>query len=65
MVPRSTSSILAVSEALCQAEVEGLTLQEQGQERNHEYQEDTDDAAINPGEHGAQVVAARRTEELS
>jgi hypothetical protein len=34
------------------------TLNEQRQEGNHEHQEDTDDATMNPVEYGRQVVAA-------
>ena len=41
------------------------TLQEERQEGNHEDQEDTDDATIDPGENGTEVVASLRTEELS
>lgn len=37
---------------------EALTLNEEWQECNHEYQEDTNDAALDPLEDGGEVVAA-------
>ena len=40
-------------------------MQEQRQERNHEHQEDTDDAVVDPLERRGEVVAADGTDELS
>ena len=42
-----------------------LTLQEEGQERDHEHEEDTDDAVVDPLERRREVVAADGTDELS
>ena len=44
---------------------EALTLEEEREERNHEHEEDTNDATVNPSENGGEVVAARRSDELA
>jgi len=42
------------------------TLEEKRQEGNHEHQENTDNATLDPGEDGVEVVASRlATNELS
>jgi hypothetical protein len=40
------------------------TLEEEGQERNQEHQENTDDATLDPVKHRDQVVASRRSSKV-
>lgn len=67
-VPRSTSSvhvegqshgIAVLREGRCEH-----TLEEEGQESDHEHEENTNDATVNPAEDRVEVVAARYSDKL-